>query len=280
MSGLNSATSPSFQNRSDLDSQNLPEMKKKFRKPSLSFNQRKTSRPDSGNREQKSTPSLLFSAWSLSEAIGKDPEQFEKCRPNCWEYKKDLIAPLKAYDEIERQMANDSILGFRPTPGVLRFWNEMKKAKSHIYLYDNYVGNKEFCRILRVLMKRDQIPDAPTIRLLLITSQSKQVDKATLEAMLNSDEVSITKTHISILIIPRPLKTEKNSSMVDVHDRFALIDKEIWHFGAAIGAMHRSLNAFSGPWEDKDDEMKGFFHKLVEKFRNCGIIGYELTPED
>ena len=130
MSGLNSATSPSFQNRSDLDSQNLPEMKKKFRKPSLSFNQRKTSRPDSGNREQKSTPSLLFPAWSLSEAIGKDPEQFEKCRPNCWEYKKDLIAPLKAYDEIERQMANDSILGFRPTPGVLRFWNEMKRLCS------------------------------------------------------------------------------------------------------------------------------------------------------
>ena len=129
-------------------------------------------------------------------------------------------------------------------------------------------------------MERDQSSDAPTIRLLLITSKSKQVDKDTLKLMLDPDEVSITKTNISILIIPRPPKNEKNSSMVDVHDRFALIDRKIWHFGAAIGAMHRSFNAFSGPWEDKDDEMKGFFHKLVEKFINCGIIGHELTLDD
>ena len=101
-------------------------MKKKFREPSLAYNQRKKAQSDVGSKETKTTPSLLFPAWSLSEAIGTDPEQFEKCRPNCWEYKKDLLAPLRAYDEIERQMAKDSILGVQPTPGVLRFWNEMK----------------------------------------------------------------------------------------------------------------------------------------------------------
>jgi hypothetical protein len=34
-----------------------------------------------------------------------------------------------------------------------------------------------------------------------------------------------------------------------VHDRFAIIDGELWHFGATTGGLHRQVNAASRGWD-------------------------------
>lgn len=44
-----------------------------------------------------------------------------------------------------------------------------------------------------------------------------------------------------------------------VHDRFAIMDQEIWHFGAAVGGMHKKLSAFSRGWKDEGDALRNFF---------------------
>ena len=49
------------------------------------------------------------------------------------------------------------------------------------------------------------------------------------------------------------------------HDRFALVDNAIWHFGAAVGAMHKSINAFSGPWLDKDNSMRCLLIEIMQE---------------
>ena len=33
-----------------------------------------------------------------------------------------------------------------------------------------------------------------------------------------------------------------------LHDRFAIIDGDLWHFGSTVGGGHRGLTAASGPW--------------------------------
>lgn len=33
-----------------------------------------------------------------------------------------------------------------------------------------------------------------------------------------------------------------------IHDRFAIIDNELWHFGATVGGFHRDVNAVSRGW--------------------------------
>ncbi|WP_233594490.1 MULTISPECIES: hypothetical protein [Pseudomonas syringae group] len=44
-----------------------------------------------------------------------------------------------------------------------------------------------------------------------------------------------------------------------IHDRFAIIDDELWHFGATVGGFHRGVNAVSRGWDANT-------HKAVEFF--------------
>lgn len=43
------------------------------------------------------------------------------------------------------------------------------------------------------------------------------------------------------------------------HDRFAIVDQELWHFGATVGGGHPSLNAASRGWDAHTTDAVKFF---------------------
>lgn len=44
-----------------------------------------------------------------------------------------------------------------------------------------------------------------------------------------------------------------------IHDRFAIIDNELWHFGATVGGFHRNVNAVSRGWNAETHNAVQFF---------------------
>jgi hypothetical protein len=44
-----------------------------------------------------------------------------------------------------------------------------------------------------------------------------------------------------------------------VHDRFAIIDDDLWHFGATVGGLHNQVNAVSHGWDIDDHDAINFF---------------------
>ncbi|WP_458127569.1 hypothetical protein [Pseudomonas sp. Z2-11] len=44
-----------------------------------------------------------------------------------------------------------------------------------------------------------------------------------------------------------------------IHDRFAIIDNELWHFGATVGGFHRDVNAVSRGWNAETLDAVQFF---------------------
>ncbi|EJM18911.1 hypothetical protein PMI21_01882 [Pseudomonas sp. GM18] len=44
-----------------------------------------------------------------------------------------------------------------------------------------------------------------------------------------------------------------------IHDRFAIIDDELWHFGATVGGFHRHVNAASRGWDVNAHKAIDFF---------------------
>lgn len=44
-----------------------------------------------------------------------------------------------------------------------------------------------------------------------------------------------------------------------VHDRFAIVDDELWHFGATVGGFHSSVNAATRGWSAADAGAIEFF---------------------
>lgn len=52
-----------------------------------------------------------------------------------------------------------------------------------------------------------------------------------------------------------------------IHDRFAIVDDELWHFGATVGGFHASVNAASRGWSAVDSGAIAFFELAWDK---CG----------
>lgn len=46
------------------------------------------------------------------------------------------------------------------------------------------------------------------------------------------------------------------------HDRFAVIDDELWHWGANVGGTHHEINAFSHGWSANDTLAIEYFERL------------------
>ena len=46
-----------------------------------------------------------------------------------------------------------------------------------------------------------------------------------------------------------------------LHDRFAVVDGALWHFGSTVGGGHRGLTAASGPWPEDDTRGRIFFEE-------------------
>jgi hypothetical protein len=50
------------------------------------------------------------------------------------------------------------------------------------------------------------------------------------------------------------------SSFPYVHDPFAIIDNELWHFGATVGGLHSLVNAATRGWDAEAHEAVRFFN--------------------
>ena len=56
-----------------------------------------------------------------------------------------------------------------------------------------------------------------------------------------------------------------NTKFPYVHDRFAILDGELWHCGTTVGGLHHSLSALSRGWDDRQHEFKELFDKTWER---------------
>lgn len=55
-----------------------------------------------------------------------------------------------------------------------------------------------------------------------------------------------------------------------VHDRFAIVDNELWHFGATVGGLHNLVNAATRGWDvDRHDAVR-FFDAAWDGDRDAG----------
>lgn len=58
----------------------------------------------------------------------------------------------------------------------------------------------------------------------------------------------------------RPVLDKNNYPFL--HDRFAIVDRELWHFGATVGGGHHGLNAASRGWDAIGTRAITFFQEL------------------
>ncbi len=138
------------------------------------------------------------------------------------------------------------------SPGSQEFWDAFSQSESVVFA-DKFFSPSNYRRMIIELERKNS---------------SKQ----------GSDEMNIfifcLKTISDLEKCHKEFKKKKQSiyerfsikigklidaGSIHIHDRFAIMDGEIWHCGAAVGGMHGSLNALSRGWLDKDNQLYEFF---------------------
>jgi len=118
----------------------------------------------------------------------------------------------------------------------------------------------------RILTILDWLHDdlvASDIRIL-----TKQHDEVT------EDELELFKDQAEMINLKRSRQPVKCSIQINtrlkqkfdyIHDRFAIVDDELWHFGATVGGFHSSVNAASRGWDAEELGAIKFFEMVWDK---------------
>jgi len=99
-----------------------------------------------------------------------------------------------------------------------------------------------------------------TVRQFRVLTKQRQ-DAAAVEAIVSDALSRANHGHglAPTVLVKAFAKTEYADRL---HDRFAVLDDEVWHFGATVGGSHPALNACSRGWSDKDVGFSVLFDQI------------------
>lgn len=112
---------------------------------------------------------------------------------------------------------------------------------------------------VHALLDALEYSQANEIKFLTETDRRLATWRQELEAQIN-----LHRTDHRVEVHWRQLKRD---SFPFLHDRFAVVDDALWHFGATVGGGHRSVNAASGPWSAVHARAIDFFDECWRTLR-------------
>lgn len=141
-------------------------------------------------------------------------------------------------------------------------------AMDRVWVVDEYFlmpdrGANPDGRILTILDWLHLSLVASDIRIL--TKKHDDIDEDTLQLFqIREGEINASQTRR-----PKQCSIQVNTRLKQdfdyIHDRFAIVDDELWHFGATVGGFHASVNAASRGWSAVDSGAIEFFELAWNK---------------
>ncbi|CAI1187002.1 Uncharacterised protein [Serratia fonticola] len=160
-----------------------------------------------------------------------------------------------------RKYSND------PIP-LQAFKTSFRNAMERIWIVDEYFlvpdnGPKWDSRITTILSWVTNELVASDIRIL--TKEHREITPKMLERFqIKAKEINEYQTRRERLCTIQ-VNTRLTQCFGFIHDRFAIVDDELWHFGATVGGFHTSVNAASRGWSAEDSGAIAFFQMAWDK---------------
>lgn len=99
----------------------------------------------------------------------------------------------------------------------------------------------------------------------ILTKKHEEITEDTLQLFqMREQEINASQTRRSKRCSIQ-INTRLKAGFDFVHDRFAIVDDELWHFGATVGGFHASVNAASRGWSAVDSGAIAFFELAWDK---------------
>jgi len=150
-----------------------------------------------------------------------------------------------------------------PVAPLAEFVNAARNAQDRILILDEYLfkppeGTFQI-RVEEVLSWFPVSLEAGDVRLLTASTGNSDLDndlsKRFTERATQINRAGLFDTRRHVIQVRFTLKT----NFPYVHDRFAIIDDELWHFGATVGGLHEHVNAVTRGWAADDHNAPDFF---------------------
>lgn len=144
------------------------------------------------------------------------------------------------------------------------FTADVRNARDRVLVLDENLfkpeGNNasaQWDRIFQVLAWFPQSFTAKDVRILTGSVNKDGVDAMIEDELLkHSREISVQPNGPSTEI---KVRFTLRKTFPYVHDRFAVIDDELWHFGATVGGLHSKVSAATRGWSAIDHHAVAFF---------------------
>ena len=167
-----------------------------------------------------------------------EPSDIDRARMTHWEYN-DSSRHFKEVQGTYNMSAGESV-----------FCKYLAKA-NEIYILDKFFDGKDMQRLVYECKKYVRSHDYYK-EIFIITNQKDELLQQALTELKK-----FPKTHADISC---------NSDIINImHDRFAILNGKIWHFGAKFAGMYGGIHAFSGPWEDQGNSLKYLFGSFFKR---------------
>lgn len=102
--------------------------------------------------------------------------------------------------------------------------------------------------------------DSAVLEVFILTGSCRDVEM--LRRRLSTTLVKNLRAQVQVAPVVEWRTHLERSNVCDVHDRFAIVDGELWHFGATVGGAHRSINAYSRGWDAAKARAREFFDEV------------------
>ncbi len=195
-------------------------------------------------------PLTLSQIPSIEPSVPAERQVHEKAIywPGHVDFRGDEPTPdLSAFPTFAAMKARASA---RPPSPLAAFARAVRDAQDRVLIIDRFLFTPEHgsaqVNIDAVMAWFRTGPAVSDVRLLTSASGEEQTEIerqfSELAKLINSNQLH-RATRIDIRI-----NFNLKDLIYEIHDRFAIIDNELWHFGATVGGLHPGLSAASRGW--------------------------------
>lgn len=158
-----------------------------------------------------------------------------------------------------------------PAP-FLAFGRAVSEALDRVWIVDEYLlmpdrkkGDSDKLFGQKIQIRADKILEWLHVRLIandikFLTKQHGEIGEDVLAKLqMRAQEINnySSRRPVKCSIEVRTHLTQKSCNYI--HDRFAIIDDELWHFGGTVGGFHAAVSAASRGWRASDHGAIEFF---------------------
>lgn len=151
-----------------------------------------------------------------------------------------------------------------PVP-LQQFGNAVADAQERVWIVDDYLLSPDSGdpteRIEKILAWLPISLAASDIRFL--TRRTQEVDESVLKKFQQRAQEINNHPARRRKLCSIEIKLHLSDRNCDfIHDRFAIVDDELWHFGATVGGFHARVSAASRGWRATDHGAISFFEEI------------------